>query len=247
MGILSGRVVRLKKSLYGLKQASRSSHAHLTTCLKQLGFQQCLADACVFRLEEEGRVAITAVIHADDIFAVGRKSRCDYFREDLGRMVPVKNLGELRWYGGCQFSRDRLNGLLKISQKTFADSLVEKFVVVDVKSIPMPVGIKLEEFSQDEPVGTWPFHELIGSLMWLATQTRPHIANAVRAVARYWAEPREMHWKTALGILAYIKGTRGYGITFQIDRETKGNDQRGNKKQIRQIERETEKKNESKD
>ena len=127
----------------------------------------------------------------------------------------MKNLGELRWYGGSQFSRDRLNGLLTISQRTFADPLVEKFGVVDVKSIPMPVGIKLEEFSQDEPVGTWPFRELIGSLMWLATQTRPDIANAVRAVARYCAEPREIHWKTALGILAYIKGTSGYGITFQ--------------------------------
>ena len=107
-GNLSGDIVRLNKSLYGLKQASRSWHAHLTTCLKQLGFQQCLADVCVLRLEVEGRVAITAVIHVDDIFDVGRKSRCDYFCEHLGRMVPVKNLGELRWYGGFQFSRDRL-------------------------------------------------------------------------------------------------------------------------------------------
>ena len=87
--------------------------------------------------------------------------------------------------------------------------------MVDVKSIPMPVGIKLEEFSQDGPVGTWAFREFIGSLVWLANQTRPDIANAVRAVARYCAEPREIHWKTALGILAYIKGTSGYGITFQ--------------------------------
>ena len=36
---LSGKIVRLNKSSYGLKQASRSCHAHLTTCLKTLGFQ----------------------------------------------------------------------------------------------------------------------------------------------------------------------------------------------------------------
>ena len=52
-----------------------------------------LADACVFRLVEEGRVAIIAVMHVDDIFAVGLKSRCDVFRDELNRMVPVKNLG----------------------------------------------------------------------------------------------------------------------------------------------------------
>ena len=52
-GRLSGnKVVRLNKSLDGLKQASWSWHTHLTTCLKTLGFQQCLADACVFRLVE---------------------------------------------------------------------------------------------------------------------------------------------------------------------------------------------------
>ena len=40
--------------------------------------------------------------------------------------------------------------------------------------------------------------------MWLADQTRPDIANAVRAVARYTNSPREIHWKTAVGILEYF-------------------------------------------
>ena len=161
-GRLSGNVVRLNKSLYGLKQASRSWHAHLTTCLKTLGFQQCLADACVFRLVDEGRVAIIAVVHVDDIFAVGLKSRCDVFR-----MVPVKNLGELRWYGGCHYTREREMGTLTISQKTFADELVKKFCVTSTQSVPLRVGVKLEDFDEDEMIENWPFRELVGSLMWL--------------------------------------------------------------------------------
>ena len=47
-GRLFGKIVRPNKSLYGVKQASQSWHAHLTTCLKTLGFHQCLADACAF-------------------------------------------------------------------------------------------------------------------------------------------------------------------------------------------------------
>ena len=117
--------MRLNKSLYELKQASRSWRAHLTTCLKTLGFQQCLADACVFRLAKERRVAIIAVVHVDDIFAVGLKSRCDDFRDELNRIVPVKNLGRLRWYEGCHYTRKREMGTLTISQKTFADELVK--------------------------------------------------------------------------------------------------------------------------
>ena len=51
--------------------------------------------------------------------------------------------------------------------------------------------------------------------MWLSPLTRPDIANAVRAVARYCTAPRAIHWKAALGILQYIIGTSEYGITFQ--------------------------------
>ena len=49
---------------------------------------------CVFRLIEDGRVAITAVVHIDDIFAVGQKKRRDRLCVDLNRTIPVKNLGE---------------------------------------------------------------------------------------------------------------------------------------------------------
>ncbi|CAM9728232.1 unnamed protein product [Ascophyllum nodosum] len=203
-GRLYGKIVRLNKSLYGLKQASRSWHAHLTTCLKILGFQQCLEDACVFRLVEEGRVAIIVVVHVDDIFAVGLKSRCDVLRDELNGMVPVKNLGELRWYGGCHYTRERATGTLTISQKKFADELVKKNCVTCTQSVPLRVGIKLEEFNENEKVENWPFRELVGSLMWLST-TRTDIANAVRAVARYCTAPRAIHWKEALGILEYIK------------------------------------------
>ena len=214
-GRLSGKVVRLNKSLYGLKQASRSWYAHLTTCLNTLGFQQCLADACVFRLVEEGRIAIIAVVHVDDIFAVGLKSRCDVFRDELNRTVSVKNLGELRWYGGCHYLREREMGTVTIPQKTFADKLVKKYCVTSTQSVPLGVGVKLEEFNEDEIVENWPFRELVGSLMWLSISTRPDIANAVRAVARYCTAPRAIHWKAALGILEYINGTSEYGITFQ--------------------------------
>ena len=62
--------MRLDKKLYGLKQDFRSWHTRFMSCLKTLDFQQCLADACVFRLVKEECVAILAVMYADDIFAI---------------------------------------------------------------------------------------------------------------------------------------------------------------------------------
>ena len=61
--------------------------------MRGLGFEQYQADACVLRLVEEGAVSIVVVVHVDDIFAMGLKSRCDKIWEEY---VPINNLGELR-------------------------------------------------------------------------------------------------------------------------------------------------------
>ena len=52
--------------------------------------------------------------------------------------------------------------------------------------------------------------------MWLANQTRPDIANAVRAVARYANQPLEVHRRTAIGILEYVFSTSDFGITLVL-------------------------------
>ena len=72
-----------------------------------LGFEQCEADACVMRLVEEGAVSIVVVVHVDDLFAIGLKSRCDKFCKELNQFVPINNLEQLRWYAGCRFTRGR--------------------------------------------------------------------------------------------------------------------------------------------
>ena len=60
-GALSGKVMRLRRSLYGLNQASRTCHYHLVRGVKVLGFEQCEADACVIRLVEDGAVDIACL------------------------------------------------------------------------------------------------------------------------------------------------------------------------------------------
>ena len=92
---------------------------------------------------------------------------------------------------------------------------MKKFRVTSVQSVPLKIGVKLVDFDEDEETEIWPFRELVGGLMWLAISTRPDISNAVRSVARYCSSPKTAHWKLALGILAYINGTCGFGIAYQ--------------------------------
>lgn len=66
-GDVSGKVVRLKLSLYGLKQGSRSWHNLFPSHMKSVVFEQSLTDACGMLFVESGNVSIVTVVHVDDL------------------------------------------------------------------------------------------------------------------------------------------------------------------------------------
>ena len=51
-------------------------------------------------------------------------------------------------------------------------------------------------------------------MMWLLIMTRLDIWNAVRAVACHSHIHTDRHWKEILEIIAYLRGTKGMGLTF---------------------------------
>ena len=78
-GDLSGKVVRLLRSLYGLKQASRTWHQTLIRVMKLLGFEQCPSDNCVMRLVKNGVLEVAVVVYVDDILFVGARKDVSAF------------------------------------------------------------------------------------------------------------------------------------------------------------------------
>ena len=60
-----------------------------------------------------------------------------------------------------------------------------------------------------------PYRELVGSLQYLVTCTRPDIANAVRNLSKFLACYDESHWKQAKRVLRYLKGTKS--LCLKID------------------------------
>ena len=139
--------------------------------MRNLGFKQCPADSCVLRSMETGNFSLMVVIHVDDILVVGNKQRCDKLCFDLNRSVSINNLGQLSWYTGCSFIRDRSRGPLTISQQALVEYMLERFDVRTDKNILASPSVKLDEFDPNESGDNWPFREAVGSLMWVANQT----------------------------------------------------------------------------
>ena len=66
-GSMSEKIFRLNKSLYGLKQASRTFYKRLVSDLKRIGFEQSLSDPCVLRFMMGDEVMGMVAIHVDDM------------------------------------------------------------------------------------------------------------------------------------------------------------------------------------
>ncbi|CAM9985453.1 unnamed protein product, partial [Ascophyllum nodosum] len=112
---------------------------------------------------------------------------------------------------GCHITRDRKAHELKRDQSLYAKSVVEKFSVKKANRIPASSGVQTLS-KADEPQTPeeqkealkFPYREAVGALMWVATMTRPDIASAVRAVARFCENPGLAHKKAALKVMQYL-------------------------------------------
>ena len=113
--LMSGKVARLNKSLYGLKQASGTFYKRLVSDLKRIGFDKSMSDPCVLRFMMGDEVVGMVAIHVDDILYAGSKSLAMVVVEALGDSLPTKNLGEVKFFLGCEFICDREAGTIGIS------------------------------------------------------------------------------------------------------------------------------------
>ena len=70
-----------------------------------------------------------------------------------------------------------------------------------------------DEEAVDQPL----YQSVVGSLMYLATCTRPDIAYAVGMLARFSSKPNQSHWVAVKRVLRYLKGTVNYGLLYGDD------------------------------
>ena len=192
-GSMSGKVARLNKSLYGLKQASRTFYKRVVSDLKRIGFEHSTSDPCVLRFMMENEVVGMIAIHVDDILYARTKSLTKVVVEALGGCLPTKNLGKVKFLLGCEFIGDREADSIEISQESYTRSVLERFNICRTSSIPASLANDNSSLKENEGAGDVPFREVVGSLMWIASQTRPDISNAVRAVARQSHQPKRSH------------------------------------------------------
>ncbi|QRV85201.1 Retrovirus-related Pol polyprotein from transposon TNT 1-94 [Ceratobasidium sp. AG-Ba] len=104
-------VLRLNRSLYGLKQAGRMWNQMFDSKLKQLGYLPCATDTCVYhRIDIDAgkpRVSILAN-HVDDLVVITSRNNTESVLNELLHEFEMRDLGAIRHYLGISFTRNRL-------------------------------------------------------------------------------------------------------------------------------------------
>ena len=187
--------------------------------LQKIGTEQSKADPCVFVKVVDGEVTLIVCVYVDDLLiavtAKKDKARFDAFYAQLKEEFSVNDMGDLSWYLGCAFERDKMEGVMKMTRTAFVDSLVYCFDIQYKTQTLASVEFDLGPKRIHEKGGDWPYKQTVGSLLWISGITRPDIASALRAVARHAHNPAARHCKVVRKIIVYFKATEDLGVVFR--------------------------------
>jgi hypothetical protein len=207
------KVCKLHKSLYGLKQAPKQWHKKFNLTLISAGFSVNEADRCVYYRYDGGQGVILC-LYVDDILIFGtsldvinevKTFLCQNFdKKDLGEADVILNIKLIEGENG-----------ITLSQFQYVEKMLNRFGYKDIKSAPTPydpslIPRKRRRIGRDQ----LRYSQIIGSLMYLASATRPDISFAVSKLSRFTSNPGDDHWRALERVMRYLVGTMEYGIQY---------------------------------
>lgn len=223
-GADSGKICKLNKAIYGLKQSGREWNMKLEKTLKSSGLVKSKMDPCVFYNKN---LQLIVAVYVDDILVFWKSAESrDKLKKVLCGAFKMKDLGRANSCIGLNITYDNENGGIWLDQEKYTQDILQRFGMWNSKpvSTPSDVNQKLSATmcAEGEEIDNIPYQEAVGSLLYLAQGTRPDIAFAVNDVSRFNAKHAKAHWIAVKRIFRYLKGTFNYKIFFARDGELQG-------------------------
>jgi hypothetical protein len=199
-------VCKLKKALYGIKQAPRAWYSRLDKYLQQAGFRKGSADNNLYIKVSQGNILLIEVYVDDIIFGSDDDRLSQKFTKDMQNEFKMLLLGELSFFLGLQIRQS--NQGIFISQTKYIREMLKRFGMEDCKPIItlMQTSCKLSKDDDSKSTDQRQYRSMIGSLLYVTT-SRLNVMQVVGQVARFQATPKESHVLTVKRIFRYLKGT----------------------------------------
>jgi hypothetical protein len=211
---------KLKKSLYGLKQAGRLWYEDLKKTLIDFGARPSKFDPCVFIKEfEDGNVMYTCV-HVDDLLVIasdesGPALLTEHLRRVYGEVTEADTTSHL----GMTLQRDEVTGNIKVTQRGLINKIVEELGLTEgeTKSVRTPAVPDSDDKSLSPVLdnsGKSFYASVVGMLLYL-THSRPDIAYAVSRLSARSHAPSQRDLEAVKRVGRYLLGTADKGIIYR--------------------------------
>ncbi len=207
-------VLTLKKSLYGLKQASLNLFEKLKLGLIDCGFTLSEIDPCLYL--KENMVLLTYV---DDCIIISPS------KESINHLIlsmqsgpenfKLTEEGDVNKVLGVEITRLD-NNSFKLSQPLLIDRILSFLGLcnnefkTDANSLSTPVakGLLHCNLSGKPCKYSWKYRTAVGMLSYLQNTSRPEISMATQQTARFSNQPMLSHEKSIMQIRRYLLDTR---------------------------------------
>nr|GEV12552.1 retrotransposon protein, putative, Ty1-copia subclass [Tanacetum cinerariifolium] len=178
------KVCKLQRSIYGLKQASRSWNKRFNEEIKRFGFTQNLDEPCVYQKASGSNVTFL-ILYVDDIIIMENHiPSLQSVKSYLGKCFAMKDVGEAAFILGIKIYQDRSKRLIGLSQSAYMDKILKRYRMDNSKcdNIPMPEKLdsnKTQGVSTPKEVKRMqnvPYASAVGSIICEVRCTRPDVA-----------------------------------------------------------------------
>nr|GEV95975.1 ribonuclease H-like domain, reverse transcriptase, RNA-dependent DNA polymerase [Tanacetum cinerariifolium] len=215
----SGKVNKLTKALYGLRQAPRAWNVKLDQTLKSLDFKKCNLEQAVYTKRSKTSTLIVGVYVDDLIITSTPRKEIDLFKSQMEDKFERNDLGLLAYYLGTEVTRievTQIGGVITIRQTGYINKILKETSMMECNDtkIPMDPGTKLVKAEDGNSVDATYYRSLIGSLRYLL-HTRPDLSYSVGLLSKFIEDPKDHHVKAVKQVIRYIKGTKEHGIIYK--------------------------------
>eukprot|EP00978_Attheya_sp_CCMP212_P035308 scaffold152839_cov109-Attheya_sp.AAC.1 len=214
--------LKLRRNLYGAKQASRVWAQYLTKGLIARGFVQSKIDECVYY---RGDMILLAYVDDCIILSPNDQDIDDVIKlmkepcKDT-RAFDVTDEGQLSDYLGVKIERQD-DGTILLTQPHLIDQIISDLGLkanTKTKDLPALSSKILNRDTNGHPFREeWHYLSLIGKLNFLEKSTRPDLAYSVHQCARFSSDPKASHAQAVKQIGRYLMANRDKGIILQPD------------------------------
>lgn len=203
-----GESMRLKKGLYGLKQASRLWNSKWSDIMIKFGFNSLTSDECAFT---NGKLWL--FLYVEDLIIIGKEiQEIEKQKEKLVKELNMKDMGTLSFFLGIRFKFE--NGTVQMDQSGYIQTFLQRFNMENCNRAPTPMTEGFCITGKGEKFDSKLYREAVGSLLYIATKTRSDISYAVGLLARACEAPTEREWVVVKRVLRYLRGTQNQRLTL---------------------------------